>query len=230
MNSSGRNSPSEMKPSSPDSDRILNQIEASNSNPISLLDIEDVNSLKRSPDEIKFSGEKLTPYEMNWLSSSIDLNSITTLFTQKNWILCPLRDLGLRLGTKKIGILGTVPGHRYVFAIERPIIRQGYKPKPTHTLVPDSESPSDKDGRSRTQSKDNIISDANPRESPSSSRSQDPHRNVAMLRNPTDHAVLKDIEIDVFKCFHTLRKNDLFKQLRTYILTLFKVCFMLLNP
>ena len=69
-----------------------------------------------------FSGEDLTVLDREWLGTATDFSRIGNIPCKPQWILMPLRDIGLQVGPRSADFIGTKGNHRYALGIERDLI------------------------------------------------------------------------------------------------------------
>jgi Ca2+-dependent lipid-binding protein len=71
-------------------------------------------------EEAQLDGARLTEDQLLWLGSAYNLTATQVLYPQKQWIIIPIRDLGIRSGMRFGDFHGTRPGHRYALCLQRP--------------------------------------------------------------------------------------------------------------
>jgi Ca2+-dependent lipid-binding protein len=71
-------------------------------------------------EDMQLDGARLTEDQLLWLGSAYDVTGTQALYPQKQWIVVPIRDLGIRSGARFHDFYGTTPGHRFALAIQRP--------------------------------------------------------------------------------------------------------------
>ena len=94
--------------------------------PVSSLVVHDLNAARRqSKEELQYDGEPLSDAQLAWLGSCHDLSSPLVLSSRKEWLVVPLKDLGMQVGKNAMDFVGTRPGQRFALCIERPLDRLG---------------------------------------------------------------------------------------------------------
>ncbi len=78
-------------------------------------------SRKLSKEDIQYDGEHLTPSELSWFGALVDYSTIQSMnmCNKPNWIVFPIRDMGIQIGKNAMDFIGSKPGNRYSWVIER---------------------------------------------------------------------------------------------------------------
>ena len=56
-----------------------------------------------------------------WLGSSYNLQQPHVLASRPQWLVLPIRDVGIQIGRKVVDRVGTLPGERLALCVERPL-------------------------------------------------------------------------------------------------------------
>ena len=78
-------------------------------------------SRKLSKEDIQYDGEYLNPSELTWFGALVDYSTIQSMnmCNRPNWIFFPIRDMGIQIGKNAMDFIGSKPGNRYGWVIER---------------------------------------------------------------------------------------------------------------
>lgn len=72
-------------------------------------------------DVVRAEGKPLSAEQRMWLGSCVDNSVATCIPSKPEWLMIPLPDMGVQIGTREKDKIGTRPGHRYALCVERPI-------------------------------------------------------------------------------------------------------------
>ena len=56
-----------------------------------------------------------------WLGSSYTLHHPHVLPCRPQWLVVPIRDVGIQIGRRVVDRVGTLPGERLALCVERPL-------------------------------------------------------------------------------------------------------------
>lgn len=76
---------------------------------------------KLSKEDMQYDGEHLTPAELSWFGALVDYSTIQSMniCNKPQWIILPIRDMGIQIGKNAMDFIGTKPGTRYSWVVER---------------------------------------------------------------------------------------------------------------
>jgi len=86
---------------------------------VNTRDVRGIGRVKLTKADNILCGETLSLEDRMWLGTNYDFSSPQLLATRPQWVVMPIYDIGVRMGIRKSDALGTMPGSRFAFCIER---------------------------------------------------------------------------------------------------------------
>jgi len=86
---------------------------------VNTRDVRGVSRVKLTKVDNILCGNILSLEDRLWLGTAYDFSYPQLLATRPQWVIMPIYDIGVRMGIRKSDALGTMPGSRFAFCIER---------------------------------------------------------------------------------------------------------------
>jgi hypothetical protein len=86
---------------------------------VNTRDVRGVGRVKLTKADNILCGDTLSLEDRMWLGTNYDFSSPQLLAARPQWVVMPIYDIGVRMGIRKSDALGTMPGSRFAFCIER---------------------------------------------------------------------------------------------------------------